>query len=964
MWKKVALIFAVLFVVYAAAGFLALPALLKPHVQERLSLALNRQATIGDIDINPFTLSARVENLAISEEPGQAPVAALDELFVNVQARSLLKRALIVREVRLSSPSLVVTRTGEGTSNFSDLLERPETPDKEPDKKPFLFSVGNIQLSGGSIILNDTVTGARHQAADITMNIPFISNIDEFVESFVQPSLEAVVNGTSFSLAGQTKPFADSLETSVDIDLQNVSLPFYMGYLPRGLGIKVPSGTLSVEGKISYIQYRNRKPNIVARGSISVSDLSVLDDRDRQLIAMPGARVTLAPSRVTEKELSLSEVMLDSPSVSIRRGSSGLIEPASLFSGSGERPDTDGADAASPLLVTVKDFSLSKGTLEFTDASNSSPVRLLWSEVDLQAHGISTLPDTSGEVAFSSRVNGTGSVTATADVALNPLNVKARMGIGGLEIGWVQPYFSDKVQLAVTRGHLQAEGDLAARQLQDGAVGASFAGGARLVDFASVDRARAEDLVKWRTLVLDDIRAAVNPGSLAIGGVHINDLFTNIVVREDGSLNLVAALKSGDDRPERAAPAQTDPGDDHKPAFESISIGKVALENGEVSFLDRSVNPNFSSNLGELWGSVSGLSSEQDQRAVLDFSGKLNHGAPLKITGRVNPFTQGLFIDLHTAWKDIDLSAMTPYSGKYLGHTIEKGKLSLELKYLIDNRELDSSNDVLIDELTFGETVQSEHATSLPVRFAISLLKDPQGRIDLHLPIKGRTDDPEFSLTGIILKMLTNTITKAATSPFALLEAMYPGASDLGVIEFGPGLATLPDEAAEQIETLVKILTDKPSLKLDIQGFADPQTDRAGLADVVFEKKLKAEKLKSLVQEGTGAPALAEITISPEEYGLYLKKAYHASDFPKPRNFLGMPQSLEPEEMERLIRENITVTDSDLRLLAQSRAQGVKERIDAMRAVDPARVFLVEKDSLVPEDRPGAQRSRVEIRLR
>lgn len=748
MWKKTSLIVITLFVIYAAAGFLALPALLKPLAQERLSLALNRQATIDDIDFNPFTLSIRIEDLKVSEGPEQGPVISFGELFVNVQARSLIKRALIVREVRLVGPSLVVTRTGEGAFNFSDLLERPEAPDEEPSGEPFLFSIGNIQVSGGAFHLNDMVTGASHQATDIVLNIPFISNTDEFVESFVQPSLEAVVNGTAFSLAGQTKPFADSLETSLDISLKDISLPFYAGYLPRSLGLKISSGLVSIDGKISYIQYRGRKPNLVARGSMAISGLSVLDDQDRQLIALSGARVTLAPSRILEKEISLTEVVLDSPSISIRRDSSGRLEPASLFSGSNERPenaarpDAEETDAASPLLMTIKDFSLVKGTLEFTDASNSSPIRLILSEVDLQAHGISTLPDTSGEVSFSSRINGTGSVTATADVVLNPLDVKARMGIGGLEIGWVQPYFSDKVGLAVTRGHLQAEGDLAARQLQDGSVSASFAGGARIVDFASVDKDRAEDLVKWRTLAFESLRAATNPVSLSIGGIHIDDFSAAIVVNEDGSINLASALGSGEEDPDGDIGDQAGAGAEPGTVFEGISIGKVTLENGEVSFLDRSIEPAFSADLGELWGSVSGLSSKEGSRAVLDLSGKLNYSAPLKITGTVNPFEQGLFLDLHTTWKDIDLSAMTPYSGKYLGYAIEKGKLSLELKYLIENRELDSTNDVLIDELTFGEEIKSEHATSLPVSFAIALLKDRQGRIDLHLPVRGAPTTP------------------------------------------------------------------------------------------------------------------------------------------------------------------------------------------------------------------------------
>jgi outer membrane protein OmpA-like peptidoglycan-associated protein len=199
--------------------------------------------------------------------------------------------------------------------------------------------------------------------------------------------------------------------------------------------------------------------------------------------------------------------------------------------------------------------------------------------------------------------------------------------------------------------------------------------------------------------------------------------------------------------------------------------------------------------------------------------------------GRINPFRENLFVDLHTTLTGLDLSPMTPYSGKYAGYTIEKGKLSLDLAYLIDRKELDSRNRVLIDQFNFGDSVESESATRLPVKFAVSLLKDAQGTIKIKLPVKGRTDDPEFSVLRIIGQILKNLIIKAASSPFALLESMYPGASELRSVEFAPGRSDLRDAELKKLGTLAGILADKPSLRLEISGYVDREQDRLGLAD-------------------------------------------------------------------------------------------------------------------------------------
>ena len=99
--------------------------------------------------------------------------------------------------------------------------------------------------------------------------------------------------------------------------------------------------------------------------------------------------------------------------------------------------------------------------------------------------------------------------------------------------------------------------------------------------------------------------------------------------------------------------------------------------------------------------------------------------------------------------RDIELGPFTPYSGKYVGYAIEKGKMTFNVAYKIENRKLAASNQIVIDQLTFGGKVESPQATKLPVMLAVALLKDRNGVIDVNLPISGSLDDPKFSIGGI-----------------------------------------------------------------------------------------------------------------------------------------------------------------------------------------------------------------------
>jgi hypothetical protein len=345
--------------------------------------------------------------------------------------------------------------------------------------------------------------------------------------------------------------------------------------------------------------------------------------------------------------------------------------------------------------------------------------------------------------------------------------------------------------------------------------------------------------------------------------------------------------------------------------------------------------------------------------AEVDLRGKLENYAPLEITGKINPLRNDLFVDLKIDFKDMDLSPLTPYSGRYAGYTIEKGKLFLSLKYLIVKRKLDASNNVFLDQFTFGGSVDSPDATKLPVRLAVALLKNRKGEISLDLPVSGSLDDPKFSIWGVVIKIIVNLLVKAATSPFALLGAIFGGGEELSYVEFNFG-KDAPDGPAEaKIKTLVKALHDRPALKLEIAGHVDVEKDREALRRIMFDRKVRSQKLKDLVKKGGEAPSLDNVVVDAKEYPEFLKKAYREEKFPKPRNFIGMVKDLPVPEMEKLMYAHLQVTDDDLRLLAQRRARAVKDYLVASQQVEPERVFLVEPKALAPEKKEKQRDSRV-----
>jgi hypothetical protein len=211
------------------------------------------------------------------------------------------------------------------------------------------------------------------------------------------------------------------------------------------------------------------------------------------------------------------------------------------------------------------------------------------------------------------------------------------------------------------------------------------------------------------------------------------------------------------------------------------------------------------------------------------------------------------------------------------------------------------------------------------------------------VPVKGDLNDPEFKIGGIIFKAIVNLIAKAATSPFALLGALIPeGTGDLQYIDFASGSSLIEETQTQKLDTIAKVLFDRPGLKMDIIGSFNAEEERPVLHEKQFQQLLKSEKYKKVSKKKDETVSLDDIVIEPDEYEDYLKKAYKEAPFEKPKSALGFTRRLPPEEMEQLLRDNITITDDDLRLLAQERANTVKSHLIETGQIEPERLFIIE----------------------
>jgi hypothetical protein len=352
------------------------------------------------------------------------------------------------------------------------------------------------------------------------------------------------------------------------------------------------------------------------------------------------------------------------------------------------------------------------------------------------------------------------------------------------------------------------------------------------------------------------------------------------------------------------------------------------VTDGNVDFSDYFIEPNYSANLTGLAGSIGEMRAGQPADLKLD--GRIDNTGTVKIAGRIDPIGEPLSLDVRADAADIDLPALSPYSGKYVGYGIEKGKLSASVEYKVESGQLSAQNRIVLDQLTFGEPIESPDALKLPVLFAVSLLKDSRGVIDVQLPISGSLDDPQFSVGGLVLKIIGNLIVKAVTAPFALIGGLV-GASgeELSLVEFAAASAALDQGARDRLATLAKALAERPGLRLDISGRSTP-ADREALQIAELERRLAA------LGAEIGGAGRKRGPLAPAERQALVEQAWMID-----RNIDALPKERPAAAaMERELLDAIPVPDAALNEIASRRAQAVKDWLAADGGIDASRLFM------------------------
>ncbi|RMN01181.1 hypothetical protein ALQ67_04421, partial [Pseudomonas savastanoi pv. glycinea] len=811
-------------VLYSLLGFFILPGVALRIANQQLANYATVPAKLERLEFNPYTLELTLWGLNIGT-PGKEQVA-FEKLYANLQINSLWTRALHLQRIELIKPKTELLFEKQGKLNLAQLFKLPasEPAKDEPPGKPFPLRIDEIKLADGYVHFQDMRPSQPIEFLYDTLNFE-LKNLSTLPEDNADMTLVAAgPDGGQIDWVGRISLIPITSEGTLKVTDSKMKL--WWPYVRDALPLALEDGVLNFSTAYTLNLAKETELKLT-NVSASVAPFALNTPDGRPLVRLQRLDVSETSVDLAKQLVTVGKIRSQKLETWAAREADGQLDWQKLFAsqpGKPAAPQTPAVDdkaaepapaidasakasakpatQSTPWQVLLRDVQLRNYMVHLADRVPQEPVALDVGPLNLDMQNFDSLNKSPFTLKLDTGLGKQGNLTAAGDVNLNPVSAQLNVTTRDIDLRLAQAYISPFIRLEMRSGMLGS--DLAVNLKSTEPLAFSVTGKAQVNQLHTLDTLKQRDFLKWQQLQLEGLDYQHGTG-LSIAKVNMDQPYARFMINEDRTTNVDDLLipQPDDKTASQAKTARTQPKAKADNPL-AIYVGEVNIKDGSANFADMTLTPNFATAVQQLNGRIGTIDNRKATPAPVDIQGKVDRYAPVTIKGSLNPFDPMASLDITTSFKRVELTNLTPYSGKFAGFRIRKGRLNLDLHYLITKGQLKAQNKVLVEQLQLGERVDSPDALDLPIRLAVALLKDTQGRISLELPIEGDLNNPQFSVMPIVWQTLRNLVLRAAQAPFKMLGGLVAGGSseELGSVSFAPGSSDLSAEAQSALDKL------------------------------------------------------------------------------------------------------------------------------------------------------------------
>ena len=931
---------------YSVLGFLIVPGIGLRIINQQLADYATVPAKLDRLEFNPFSLELTVWGLKVGE-PGKEQVG-LERLYVNLQIDSLWTKALHLADVQLDKPKTELLFSKDGTLNLTQLFKLPAsdpTP-ANPDSKPFPVRIDNIKLADGYLHFTDMRPGEPIEFLYDSMDLE-LKNLSTLPDDNANMTLVAV------GPAGGRIDWSGTLSivpitSTGKLRVTDGKMKTWWPYVRDALPLVLEDGVLNFSTDYT-LNLSKETEMVLSNASASITPLKINAPDGRPLVRLERLDVSDTSVDLAKQKVVVGKIQSKNLETWAAREKDGQLDWQKLFASQPEKtahkadkvvtveaPKPAPVAPSKPWEVLLKDVELRDYRVHLADKEPKTPVALDIGPLNVNLKDFDSLNRSPFTLNLDTGVGKQGQFTASGDVNLSPVSARLKVTTNDIDLRVAQAYIDPFIRLELRSGMLGS--DLAVNLKSTEPLAFTVEGRAQVDQLHTLDTLKNRDFLKWQKLVLDDVKYQ-HGDSLSVARVNLEKPYVRFMINDDRTTNVDDLLI-----PQPAGSTAKSTTSKSRPL--GIRIGAIAINDGSANFADFSLTPNFQTAVQQLNGQIGTIDSRNAKPAPVNIAGKVDRYAPVTIKGSVNPFDPMASLDIATSFKRVELTTLTPYSGKFAGYRIRKGRLNLDLHYMISNGQLKAENKLVVEQLQLGEKVDSPDAVDLPIKLAIALLKDTDGKISIELPISGDLNNPQFSVMPIIWQTVRNLVLRAAQAPFKFIGGLISGggAEDLGTVSFAPGSSELSPEAQKALTTLAQALKERPALRLEIEGTAAQSSDGPHIAQERLEREYQYNFYKILQRRGDKVPAQASLLKVPEDEKAALLEGIYRTRLKQqpPAEWADLSRDERSAKMSAALIDFWSKSEVLLRQLGQDRASSIKDFLVDKGQLADDRVYFID----------------------
>jgi uncharacterized protein involved in outer membrane biogenesis len=964
---------------YSLLGFLILPGIGLRIANQQLTQYAAVPASLERIQLNPFSLELSLWGLQIGE--AEQPQIAFERLYANLQLDSLWTGVLHLADIELDKPHSEVLFGQDGRLNLSQLFKLPASPQpavEAPASEPFPLRIARIQLLRGNLHFEDLRPSEPIEFIYDDLNLE-LHNLSTLPDDNADMTLVATgPSGGHIDWSG-TLSLAP-ISSSGSLKINDGKLKAIWPYVRDAVPLVLEDGSVSLSSDYS-LNLAKGTELLLTNTQLSVSNFAIKSPADKPLLRLASLDISETSVDLAKQQVIVGKIRSQKLETWAAREADGQLDwqkllasqpakpkpapaPAPSEGGAGSsaatppEPVTAPAEATTaqqsaelaaasadqpappskPWQVILRDVQLRDYQVYLADRGAGAEVKVDLAPLNLDINDFDSLGTSPFSIKLDTGVNKNGQIKADGQVQLTPTTAKLQVLTRDIDLRLAQTYLSPFVHLELRSGKLGS--DLAVDLQSVEPLAFKIAGQAEVNQLHTLDTLKDRDFLKWQQLRVEGLDYQHGKG-LVIGQVKLQQPYVRFIINEDLTTNVNDLMIP------QPAEANAKPAAASKPM--PMRIGGISIKDGSANFADFSLTPNFATAIGQLNGQIGTLDNQSPKTASVDIKGKVDKYAPVSIKGKLTPFDPLNSLDIATSFKNVELTTLTPYSGKFAGYRIRKGRLNLDLHYQIEKGQLNAENKLLLEDLQLGEKVDSKDATDLPIRLAVALLKDTQGNIEIQLPVQGNLNSPEFSVMPIVWQTLRNLVLRAAQAPFNFIGGLVSGGSevDLSTVRFNPGDSQLDATAQSALDTLASALKERPALRLEIEGMSAQSSDGPLVAAARLEREYQRTWYKILQRRGDDVPAeTSELVVDEDDKAVLLEGIYRARlKQQPPAEWAELSKEERRTKMREAVLQSWAQSDLLLRQLAQARAAEIKNYLVERGGLADQRIYLLDVSS-------------------